>query len=558
MAALKVPTDRRVAEGVCPLTTKQIIDRVLLFSEEINDCKFYLYQRLFAKRLVESLLLNDGASITAMLARQSGKTEVVACVALALCLLLPVLNKAFPKDDRFVTFAKGVRVGIFAPSKHHSGIAYFRMKARVDSERFDTFLSDPELGTEKAHSRGDSFAFTNGSIVESHTASENVLNEGGTYHLMILDEAQKLSSTKINKELRPMLAAFNGTLAAIGTANVAGGEYHRQIRQNVEIEKKGGVRDHFQFDYEVCLRDRRAQYNRDGNKIHLAYEKFVAKELARVGGNKDDESFRMNFRLLWQQSVSMAFDMAKFKLLGQTTLEMNRHAPFGGRLIAGMDVAKSGDSTWLTIGWMDTNNPIAESTQGESAIYYRVTAIAWLVLQGNFEGDYGQYNAVTAFLRGYPGVDTLVIDSTGIGDAVAERFQVLLPSVKVVPFRYTTQSKDELYRHYLQEVTSGRFRYPAGPETQEDHTYQQFIYQHENCVKHYNGQYLSVFAAEEQYHDDAPDSAALMLHGSKGDVMPEVDMGSSTSSATTAPLVDVIQSGGGAGGGRYGRYARRY
>ncbi len=297
--SFSTPRVPHVREGVCPLTTRQIIDRVITFTEEVNKIKLYNYQKIFARRVVESLLLQAGDTITCLFARQSGKSEVVADIGLALTLILPALARAFPADDRFKPFIRGFKVGIFAPSTKHSGIVYFRMRGRVESNYFEHILNDPDIATDLVHSRGDSFAFSNGSKAEAHTASANVLNEGGTFDLIITDESQRLDSNKINKELRPMLAATNGTMVQIGTAFMSRCQFRVDITNNVETERKTGQRSHFEFDYEMCIADRRATFDRTGDPTHLGYEKWVMKELARVGGNVEDESFRMNFRLLW-------------------------------------------------------------------------------------------------------------------------------------------------------------------------------------------------------------------------------------------------------------------
>ncbi|TXH10310.1 MAG: hypothetical protein E6R03_15615, partial [Hyphomicrobiaceae bacterium] len=220
----------------------------------------------------------------------SGKSETLACIALALVLILPALAREFPKDKRFMSFARGFACGIFAPSKQHSGIIYTRMRNRVESSFFDELLLDESISTKITHSRGDSFAFENGSRVEAHTASENVLNEGGTFHLVLVDESQKLSTQKIDKELRPMLASTNGSMVMIGTAFMGGGAFYKQIKANLANERTDGLKNHFEFPYDVVIKHRRQLFRKDGNPAHLNYEKWVEKELMRLGGNVDNSS----------------------------------------------------------------------------------------------------------------------------------------------------------------------------------------------------------------------------------------------------------------------------
>lgn len=62
--------------------SKEFIDqlcvRTLIFVEEFCGVPFYPYQREFAYRIVESLVLNDAEELTGLLSRQSGKTETLA------------------------------------------------------------------------------------------------------------------------------------------------------------------------------------------------------------------------------------------------------------------------------------------------------------------------------------------------------------------------------------------------------------------------------------------------------------------------------------------------
>ncbi len=270
--------------------------------------------------------------------------------------------------------------------------------------------------------------------------------------------------------------------------------------------------------------------------------------------------------------------MALFHSLGYSDITANR--PWDvvaklppGRLVAGLDVARDGDNTWATVVHIDVNNPIIDdcklgSAQGPKeqgpAAYYKATVIGWKVTVGNFEGNYGQYETILRFLAQWPGLDTLTVDATGMGDPVWERFSVLLPHMNVIPFRYSLPSKHQLYRWYFQEIAAKRFGYAASESTKDTQEYKKFIAQHEGLVRQYSGNYLQVFAAENG-HDDAPDSAALALWGSKGEAIPMVDM-NSHAATREAPIVDVfggsgmsvIQAATRGEGNRGGRRAGRY
>ncbi len=527
VAATQKPKPQ-TAPGVCPFTTRELAGKILIFCEQLNGIEFYSYQRVLVFRVIESLLLNDGSNITALLSRQSGKSECVASAAIGICIIVPRLAETFPNDQRLASFRHGVWVGVFAPKLELSGPIYEKIRSRAESERAREIMGDPELAVGIVQSRGDSMAFSNGSIVRASTASEQSMQEGKTYHLIIIDEAQKVSRSKVAKELAPMLAATCGTMLKIGTAWMSRGGFHEDIQRNINHEQKTNVRNHFQFDYKQVIAERRALFNRQKkdyeagtrksppDAFHLNYEKWMASELARLNNNTDSEEFKMNFRLLWQESRSIAIKESDIQAGALPSSEMNSPKSFGYQY-AGLDVAKTNDSTVLTIVEVDKTNPIIDpvsrGADGEPIIYYPKYILAWLELQGSFEGH--QYEAITSFLRNY-NVQFMLVDSTGIGDPVCERLQVLLGGmgISVEPYRLTAPSKSDLFKLYLQEWVANRVRYPAGEMTIKSMEYSHFESQHIELEREWNGSYLQC-SGPEGSHDDYPVSGALAVWASK-------------------------------------------
>jgi len=514
---------------VCPMSTKELATLILGMVEQVNSIDLYAYQRVLAFRIIESLLLNDGAVITALFSRQAGKSSTLSSVALALCIFLPGLANIYPNDDRLSMFKDGVWIGVFAPKLELSGPIYIKIRNVAESDHVRGIMSDPELNLTIAQSRGDSLAFSNGSIVKAQTASEQTINEGGTYHLVLIDEAQRVSKFKIQKEIGPMLSSTNGSLIKIGTAWMSRGGFHNDIQHNVAVQERGGARNHYQFDYEQVIAEKRALYNRQKrefeagkrkekpNIFHLKYEKWLIGELQRLAGNKDSEEFKMNFRLLWQESRMIAIKEVVLTSCALQGSEMNqpKHA---GYQVASLDVAKSVDSTVLTVVEVertsviiDKNSRIPSGQIQQPQIYQRKLILGWLELQGSFEGI--QYNGIQAFLKDYS-VRYMLVDATGIGDPVCERLQVLLSGIEVEPFKYNTSSKSDLYKYYLQELEAQRVLYPAGALTQRSKEYQKFVQQHTDLEKEWHGSYMICHAPEGE-HDDYPDSAAVAVWASR-------------------------------------------
>lgn len=530
---------------ICPLSDKELIDKILVFVEEytrpkrVGRADLYSYQKLFARRIIESVMLAEGDTITALFARQSGKTQTVADVAISLCVILPVLAREFPDDMRLKAFSAGFWVGIFAPIMDQAGISFSRMRSVASSDEGEAILRDPEINIELTTDRGDEIGFSTGSVVRAKSASPDTQIEGKTYHLVLVDEAQKVLRSKVEKEIMPMLAATAGTMVKIGTAWESRGGFHTDIQYNIENYARGGRRNHFEFDYKMVIAEKREAHRRDGNPFHLNYEKYVEKQIRRLGGI-DNEEFKMNFRLLWADSRIIAIKTSVLLAGRDASREMDiLRLPRDGRsLVAGLDVAKSNDSTVLTLMDIDLGNPIVDiskygtphdkigSLQDESEqnYFYVKYIVGWLELQGTFEGDTGQYQQVLDYLARFPPLAMLLCDATGMGDPVYERFTVLLPEVDVQPFKYSTPSNSDLYKYYLQEWSARRIRYPAGSVAQEHPFFLKFETQHMDLDKIPVGNYIAC-QSQEDGHDDYPDSGALACWAErilKKEAMPDV------------------------------------
>jgi len=561
---------------VCSLTTRELVDRILLFIDALAEIRLYTYQSLFVRRIVESVLENDGATVTGLWARQSGKSESVADVVIGLSVILPALAHEFPDDVRLKPFARGFWAGVYAPVHDQAQISFGRMREKVNSENGQSILTDPEINVHIIGNRSDSLTFSNGSYVYSRTASPDSQIEGKTYHLVICEEAQKLLPTKVEKEIRPMLTSTNGSMVMIGTAWESRGGFHRDIQKNIDIHDRGGPRNHFEFPYDIVISEKRRAYETDGNPAHLAYEKSLSVAISRLGGEAEarrNPEFQMNYMCLWRESRVIAVRPEVFARAALTHLERARHR--GSVQVGGLDIGKIIDATVLTVGEVDLSNPIKNPYFGPEADmdkqnYYRKTIIDWLEMDGAFEGYTGQYRRLIEYVMD-TGVQILCIDCTSIGDPVFERIEAMIgDSVICVPYRFSSLSKSLLYKYYLQELHADRVKYAAGSATQDSSEYQKFVAEHLNLDKVDKGGY-AVCQAPEGEHDDYPDSAALMCWAEKvmdEHLMPDIQVTSASDNGggesrwsrennggTSMSLTDMQNQ---PQPGRFGRYSRRW
>lgn len=73
------------------VTTSELVNLVFNFIEVYSGRTLYPYQEQFSKRVIRSVLTNDGAEITALFARQSGKSETISDTSGGMMILLPQL-----------------------------------------------------------------------------------------------------------------------------------------------------------------------------------------------------------------------------------------------------------------------------------------------------------------------------------------------------------------------------------------------------------------------------------------------------------------------------------
>lgn len=511
--------------SVCSLKTRDLVERILVFIREFSGVSFYTYQSLFARRIIESVLENDGDTITGLWSRQSGKTEAVANTCAGLIVIIPALAHLFPDDPRLMLYYRTFSIGIFAPIEEQAGLPFNRIRNLFQSERCMEIMSDSQLNVKVTVDRTDRVYLSNGARVTASSASPDSKIEGGTHNLIVLEEAQQILRSKVDKDIKPMAAATNGTFVKIGTAWLSRGGFHNSIQENIDAQKAGRPRSHFEFPYDIVLAEKKRAFERDKNPFHLGYEKFVNRELNRYG--PDSEEFKMNFRLLWLESRAIAINKTIFCSAALDDVEAG--PDYSGCQVAGLDVGKVHDATVLTIMRIDKDTPIINrhtliGADEDKQIYYQKRIIDWCELGGSFEGNTGQYQLLIERLAQF-NIKVLCIDSTSMGDPVYERITELIgDSITCIPFHFSSKTKSELYKYYLQEINSRRLSYAAGPRTREMGYFKKFQNEHFDLDRFERGGFV-VCMAPEGGHDDYPDSGALACWAAKiidEVIMPEI------------------------------------
>ena len=500
------------------ISTTDLVNRIYNFCEVYSGRVMYPYQGQFSKRIIRSVLENDGAELTALFSRQSGKTETVAITVGGLMIILPQLANMpmFLEDPRLQMYKDGFWVGIFAPSQRQAQTTYNRMRGRMQCKEAQAVLQDPDFRLEFTTSNGQTVALSNGSFCTAISASDGSNIEGESFKFIICEECQDISNFKIRKSIHPMGAAYNATICKIGTATTFKGDFFEAIERNKKEfeQKKIRIRNHFEYNYKVVM------------KYNPKYAKYVEREKRSLGETSDE--FRMSYNLEWIISRGMFIDIDKFEK--ECCDEYLERVPQDHKAnhVVGIDVGggssknrNEADSTVVTVVEVDWDNPVLmESTideeTGEDIIYlaYNTYIKDWLEISPEVAQDYEeQYHIIIDYLKNFR-ISRLVIDST----REASLGQRIKANVKyeVIPFTFSSKSKSEIYKHLQTEINTGRARVPMGIETRETKDYKKFTQQMGDLQKSYSGSYLVVSHPNERgAHDDYPDSWALAVWGTK-------------------------------------------
>lgn len=494
------------AQGV---STTDLVNMIFKFCGMYTGESFYPYQEQFSKRIIRSILENDGQELTALFARQMGKTFTVSRTVGGLMIILPKLANMpmFANDKRLQMFKDGFWIGIFAPSLRQAQNTYGRLRDAVQCESAIAILSDPDFGYSFSTSNGQTVALTNGSFATAVSASDGANIEGDSYKLIICEECQDISTFKIRKSIHPMGAAYNSTIVKIGTATTFKGDFYEAIQRNKRDFETGvlKIRNHFEYN---CL---------VGMKYNPKYGSYVAKEKYRLGENSDE--FRMSYMLEWILSTGMFID-PDFLEKNNGVAEWDRRIGFYEKdCILGVDLAKTQDRTVLTVVSVDWNKPvIKEQNKSEvdletkDYLAYETRLEDWKELDGT---DYDtQYYEILDYIKQFR-IKRIMIDATKEA-GMCDRLQANLPRIEVIPCIFSSGFKSEMYKHLDSEIKTGRAKFPLSDKVKQSREYMNFIKQMGDLQKEYRGQLLCVAHPPLRgAHDDYPDSWALAVYGAR-------------------------------------------
>lgn len=483
----------------------KLVDKVMTFMTALVGYDLHPYQKPLSRRIVESVILNDSAEVTALAARQSGKSETIANTVATLMILLPRLAKMYP--DLLGQYQNGIMVGMFAPVEGQVETLFGRTVDRLTSERALEILGDPEIDDSLGKVAGVTRKIVlknSGSSMTMMTANPKAKIESKSFHLIVIDECQEADDFVVSKSISPMLAYYAGTMVKTGTPTNRKNNFYNSIQLNKRMQTGRGKRqNHFEWDWREVV------------KVNENYGKHIKRERMRIG--EDSDEFQMSYNCKWLLERGMFVTSTVMDELGDTSQEVVR-AWHRSPVVVGVDPARKMDSTVVTVVWVDWDRP-------DEFGYFDHRVLNWLEIQGDDWED--QYFQIVNFLSNYD-VLAVGVDANGVGDAVAQRLKLLIPRAEVHAIGSSQQEQSKRWKHLKALIDRRMIGWPAHAKTRRLKAFKRFYQQMTDLeVKFQGPNFLAAAPDEAHAHDDFADSLAIACALTMDLTLPQVEMSSS-------------------------------
>lgn len=482
----------------------EMIMKIILFSEKFCGIELFPNQREVAYRIAESVITNDGAEITVLQARQSGKTATIGTILTGLMILLPRLAKVPQYSELLDKFKEGFWVGVFAPTDNQAETLWGRIHGNLTSKRAKEMLIDPEIDdkADKSGSKVKTVTLRNsGSFCRMQTAYPKANIESKTYHFAMVDEAQDTDATIITRSIWPMLAFYNGSRCMAGTGKPYRSYFYEAMQSNKREYnlRRRAKQNHFEYTYKTIIK-----YNKN-------YKKFIAKEKARLG--EDSDEFQMSYCCKFLLEQGQFVTEEALDECGDKRMDVVGYWGQSG-VVVGIDPARINDSTVVTVMWVDWDRPDAFG-------FFEHRILNWLEIHNKPWEQ--QYVEIASFIRNY-NVLRIGVDAQGLGGPVAERIALLFPGIDVVPVASDPKTQSERWTHLKNLIERRMFVYPAGARTRRVRAWKRFHQQFVDLLTVFSGKYMLAEAPTGRtFNDDYCDSACIAAYMTKMEMLEEAE-----------------------------------
>jgi hypothetical protein len=468
------------------------------------------YQVEAARAVLDSVFGGRGLSISVMMARQGGKNELSAQLEVLLLTAHILID------------ADAIKC---APT--------FDPQARLSMRRLWTRLQGAGLGP--WCQREGSGAIRLGRARQVFLSAEPGSNVvGHTARILLeVDESQDVDREKFDRDFRPMAAVANATTVHYGTAWEETSLLEQVKQSNMEMERRDGLRRHFEYDWQVVARHNpayglfvEAERQRLGESHPLFLTQYCLRTLAG-GGRLLSTQQRAQLqgdhpRLSCPQSGETY--VAGLDLAGQGALEGGDeglsgetpdHAarPGGGRdpsagssPEANPPRAEGQDASVLTIARVIL--PPSDALVQEPRLEV-VEHCAWVG-----EPHDRLYERLVDVLREVWRVRRVAVDATGLGETLAAWLARALGRDTVAAVRFSAESKSRLGYNLLAAVNGGRLKVYGGDGSAE---YRTLWHEVERArVSYRANRTMNFYVDPSEGHDDYLMSLALTVEAATG------------------------------------------
>lgn len=401
--------------------TREAYKNVRNHSRDIVGVTLRKYQYDAADTIVNSVFKRLGLTIVIIFSRQSGKDEMLANVILYLLARFDkigidmVCAQPTFKPQTINAMERLKRRGVYHGRKLTRTAGYI---FRHGQARAMYFSAEPEA-----------------QVV------------GATGRLIWMNEAQDILSSVYDAKFAPMGVAENATRVFSGTRWTEDTLLERELKSAQEAEKRDGIRRVFMFD---------ADEVRKYNKWYGIYVDEEVKKLGRMHPLIQTQYFNTLLN-----SQSGMFNAARLALM-QGNASDATETPHEGHLYAFLIDVAGQDEAMLNLDGM--GNPGRDFTRLaivdidlstlsalQKPTYHIVHRVGWQGL-GHL-ALFGQLKAIgETWTPQY-----IVIDATGVGEGLWALMDKAFPT-RVIPIKFTQQTKSEIGYGYLAIIETGRLR----------------------------------------------------------------------------------------------------
>ena len=463
------------------------------------------YQVEAARAVLDSVFGGRGLTISVMMARQGGKNELSAQLEVLLLTAHMLIDSDAIKC---------------APT--------FDPQARLSMRRLWTRLEQAGLGP--WCQREGSGAIRLGRARQVFLSAEPGSNVvGHTARILLeVDESQDVDREKFDRDFRPMAAVANATTVHYGTAWEETSLLEQVKQSNLELERRDGLRRHFEYDWQVVARHNpayglfvEAERQRLGESHPLFLTQYCLRTLAGGGRLLSTQQraqlqgahprlSRPPARPAGGQSGETY--VAGLDLAGQGSLEGGDQGPSGGgrdpsALRQAQGAAGSGrDASVLTIARVVL--PPSDALVQEPRLEV-VEHFAWVG-----EPHDRLYERLVDLLREVWRVRRVAVDATGLGETLAAWLARALGRDTVAPVRFSAESKSRLGYNLLAAVNGGRLKVYASDGSAEYRTLWQEV--ERARVSNRATRTMNFYVDPSEGHDDYLMSLALTVEAATG------------------------------------------